>query len=96
MGIHDDMISRESDECTPAHGIMWNNYRLLGRMRLQGHGDLSGRQSQSPRSMKDDVYGNILLSGADGPQHLLAIIDVDVAGQRVCPGSLSLLGGGLE
>ena len=82
VGIHDYLVYRQGDQGASAHGVVGDDYRLLGRMGLQRQSDLGGGEGEPSWRVEYQIYGNIVRGRPYGSQDRLAVIDVDVPGQR--------------
>lgn len=59
---------------------MGHEDRHLGGVAEEGLGDLLRRKNEATWGVEDEVYGHVLVREADGPQDLLRVVNVDVAG----------------
>jgi hypothetical protein len=59
-----------------------DQHRHLGRVAVEGAGDLQRRQHQPSRRVEDDVDRRLGIGLLDRPDHLLGIVHVDVADDR--------------
>ncbi len=55
MGGHNNLIRSQGDEGASGHGVMRDIDRDLGRVLLNGQGDLQRGQNQSARGVQDDI-----------------------------------------
>ena len=76
---HHDLVGGQSDQSPAGHGVVGDERGHLSRMALDRPGDLQGRQHQPTGGVEHDVAGHLRVGQVDGPDHLLGVVDVDVA-----------------
>ena len=82
VGVHEDGVGGEGHEGAARHGVVRHQHRHLALVPLEGVGDLVRGQHQAAGGVQDEVDGHVRRRHADGPQHLLRVLDVDVAAER--------------
>jgi hypothetical protein len=77
--VHHDLVGGERDEGAPRHRVVRDEHGHPARVIAEGARDLLRGQHQPAGRVEDDVDGELGRRQPDSPQHLLGVLDVDVA-----------------
>ena len=82
MRRHHDLVGREGDERPTRHRVVRDEDRDLSFAVADGTRDLRRRQDQPAWSVEDEVDRHFGIGHHAGADHVLGVVDVDVAHKR--------------
>jgi hypothetical protein len=80
--VHDDLVGGEGDQRAAAHRVVGHVHRHLALAGADRVRDLLGGECEAARRVQHDVDRDVLGREPERAQHLLAVLDVDVAHER--------------